>query len=63
MTLVEEAWTAPDYRFAVITNQFLDRKKFHIVLESKILNHDRVLVFHCGLWIGRERQRVPAHRQ
>lgn len=45
MTLVEEAWTAPDYRFAVITNQFLDRKKFHIVLESKILNHDRVLVF------------------
>ena len=41
MTLVEEAWTAPDYRFAVFTNEFLDRKKF-IVLESKILNHDRV---------------------
>ena len=39
-TLVEEAWCSPEYRFAVITNQYLDRNKFHIVLESKIINKD-----------------------
>lgn len=42
MTLVEEAWMADDYRFAVITNQFLNKDRFYIVLESKIINHDRV---------------------
>ena len=36
MTLVEEAWCSSEYRFAVISNQYLDRNKFHIVLESKI---------------------------
>ena len=40
MTLVEEAWCSSEYRFAVISNQFLDRNKFHIVVESKILNGD-----------------------
>lgn len=40
MTLVEEAWCSSEYRFAVISNQYLDRNKFHIVLESKILNGD-----------------------
>ena len=45
MTLVEEAWMSDNYRFAVITNQFLSKDRFHIVLESKILNHDRVHVF------------------
>ena len=44
MTLVEEAWISDDYRFAVITNQFLSKDRFHIVLESKIINHDRVFV-------------------
>lgn len=42
MFLEEKAWVSDDYRFATITNGFLSKSKFSFVLESKIVNHDKV---------------------
>lgn len=61
MILEEQAWCSKDYRYSVITNGFLDRQKFHIVLEMKILNNDKVGIVVCSN-AGRERQRVQSLR-
>lgn len=42
MYLEEKAWVSSDYRFATITNGYLSKSKFSIVLESKIVKNDRV---------------------
>ena len=42
MYLEEKAWFSEDYRFATITNGYLSKEKFGIVLESYFVKHDRV---------------------
>ena len=53
MYLEEKAWMSSDYRFATITNGYLSKAKFSIVLESKIVNNDRVRIWTDSvLYIG-----------
>lgn len=42
--LEEKAWFSEEYRFATITNGYLSKEKFSIVLESCFKNNDRVLI-------------------
>lgn len=52
MFLEEKAWVSDDYRFATITNGFLSKSKFSFVLESKIVNHDKVSPVVPAAFIG-----------
>lgn len=44
MFLEEKAWFSEEYRFATITNGYLSKEKFGIVLESCFVKNDRVCV-------------------
>ena len=53
MFLEEKAWVASDYRFATITNGYLSKSKFSIILESKIVKNDRVnYILRVLLYVG-----------
>ena len=43
MFLEEKAWFSEDYRFATITNGYLSKEKFGIVLESCFVKNDKVI--------------------
>ena len=63
MFLEEKAWVSDDYRFATITNGFLSKSKFSFVLESKIVNHDKVSPIAFRSFVGNPGEPVQPHRE